>query len=91
MLRFVCVDSHRNYWEKKGYSVEERFPLTGFVYFGKDDESPKRVFWSWKDGDENPLSLGASWGFPTEEERVTIVRLLVEYRSAIREFEESKG
>jgi hypothetical protein len=71
-------------WAKKGYEVEERFPLCGFVYFGPKEET-KRVFWSMKPEDEvTPnLSLNAGWGLPTDKERETVIRVLTEFWMAL--------
>jgi hypothetical protein len=71
-------------WAGNGYEVEERFPFCGYVYFGSKDDT-KRVFWSMTPEDElTPnLELGASWGFPTERERLNVIRVLADYYIAI--------
>ena len=69
-------------FKKGSYTIDERFPGCGFVYFPQADRRGPgregRVSWDYEKEDDQ-LSISPGWGFPTDTQKEEILRALALY------------
>jgi len=77
-------------FKKGGFTINERFPECGFVYFPaskpRTSKNPDQGRVSWlAEEEDDTISISPNWGFPTEEQNAQILRLLALYVTYVRQ------
>lgn len=83
-LRPVTKERVLEHFEQHGFTMNERLPFCGFIYFPtsapftKENRDQGRVFWTY-DKDKDEVSVSASWGRPTDAQFEAIQKAVALY------------